>query len=99
MHSFYKNKKLGKQLFRKKKDAKKGSGGVGGPRRRKTCMDTAYEGVESRRSVMRNVDYCSLVYCGVAAYWTALLQSGPAGDLESDGVTSPTLLRGCEQQL
>jgi hypothetical protein len=36
MYSFYKNKKPGKQrVFRKKKDAKKGSGGVGGPRRRK----------------------------------------------------------------
>jgi hypothetical protein len=35
MHSFYKNKKPGKQrVFRKKKDAKKESGGVGGPRRR-----------------------------------------------------------------
>jgi hypothetical protein len=39
MHSFYKNKKPGKQrVFRKKKDAKKGSGGVGGPRRRKTYI-------------------------------------------------------------
>jgi hypothetical protein len=39
MHSFYKNKKPGKQrVFRKKKDAKKGSGGVGGPRRRKVVL-------------------------------------------------------------
>jgi hypothetical protein len=38
MHSFYKNKKPGKQcVFRKKKDAKKGSGGVGGPCRRKVA--------------------------------------------------------------
>jgi hypothetical protein len=34
MHSFYKNKKPGKQHVLKKKDANKGSGGVGGTRRR-----------------------------------------------------------------
>jgi hypothetical protein len=39
MHSFYKNKKPGKQrVFERKRMLKKGSGGVGGPRRRKTLF-------------------------------------------------------------
>ena len=48
MHSFYKNKKPGKQrVFRKRKVLKKGSGGVGGPRRRKNWNEFSVENAES----------------------------------------------------